>query len=858
MRMHLERSLLVVASSILAHVAIPDAARAGGQPSDGDGKLHPVLQRRLAESGEPVKAWVFFADKGHSTADARNAAVDVVARTYNTRAVQRRSLRSDRARHGEPLFNTLDLPIAERYVAAVESTGARIDVRSRWLNAVSAHLTPGQAARIAALPFVDRLEAVRQSRRVEVLNVRDVGPGPFSSGAAGRDLDYGASLAQLSQINLIALHDAGYTGQGVVVGILDTGFQRSHDAFNWPLHPLSVIAEYDFVDDDDDTGIEPGDPFSQHNHGTMILGCLGAYAPGSLIGGAYNASFVLAKTEDITQEVPAEEDDFVAGLEFIESNGADMSTASLGYIDWYSQSQLDGQTAVTTIAMNIHTSLGVHHCNAAGNEYHDSDPATSSLIAPADAFQVITCGAVDSGGGIAFFSSDGPTADGRVKPEVLARGVSTHTVSTSSDTTYTTADGTSLSTPVVACAVACLIEARPYWTVDQMREFLFETADYYVEHETFDPLYIRGYGIVDAFGAYSHEALSILLPDGMAEFVTPGEPITIPVEIQDGSEQFVEGSAVVFYRYDGGAWQSAPLAALGGQQFQAVLPEPVCGDVPEYYFAATGSAGTTMYNPPTAPADVYSAGVAHVVELFNDDFETDQGWTTESVDLETGVWERGVPAGSGLRQDPVSDFDGSGQCFLTDNTPGNFDVDGGPTRLISPVIDLSAAHEPVLEYARWWGNDDQDGDPFVVELSDDGGTTWALVEQVADVPNGWVPRTIAIRDHVSLTAQVQLRFSAMDNPNNSIDEAGVDAIRIRDIWCSPGSTGDVNCDGGIDFDDIDPFVAAMSCTGGSPDCWPPEYLPADCPWLNADCNGDNDVTFADIDAFVALIGSGSR
>ncbi|HPM25467.1 MAG TPA: S8 family serine peptidase, partial [Phycisphaerae bacterium] len=464
-------------------------------------ELHPALQQRLAETAGPVKAWVFFADKGvHSPAELQ-AALQTVAQTYNARAAQRRALRGLNAARDGALFDEHDLPVVPAYVEAVAKTGARLHITSRWLNAVSVWADGTQLAQIATLACVDRLEAVRRSQRPQPLNVQDIGPGPFPGGET-RSINYGNSLAQLTQINLVALHDAGFTGSGVIIGILDTGFHRTHEAFTNPLHPLSVIAEYDFVNNDGNTDYQTGDPSGQYNHGTMILGCIGAYKPGSLVGGAFNASFVLCKTEDTTQEVPAEEDNYVAGLEFIESHGCDMSTASLGYIDWYTQAQLDGQTAVTTIACNILTANGVHHTNAAGNEYHDSNPATSSLIAPADAFQVITCGAVSSSGAIASFSSDGPTADGRVKPEVLARGVSTNTVSPYSDTSYTTADGTSLSTPLVACAVACLIQARPYWTVDQMRQHLFETADYYVQNGTFDPLYVRGYGIVNAFGAY--------------------------------------------------------------------------------------------------------------------------------------------------------------------------------------------------------------------------------------------------------------------------------------------------------------------------------------------------------------------
>ena len=460
-------------------------------------KLSGALIHRLKMEPGPAKAWIFFTDKGITSPTQYRTAIKNLAATYNRRAIQRRMLRG-RAARGGGLFDQRDLPVKSTYIEAITANGARLHVTSRWLNAVSVYATRRQAEQIAALPFVDHLEAVGRSRRIKPVDVEDK---PFStSGQRGR-LDYGRSNNQLQQINLLALHDDGFTGAGVVVGILDTGFERSHEAFNHIFYPVTVVAEYDFVDNDGNTQAETGDPYSQHEHGTKILGCIGSYKPGDLVGGAYSASFILCKTEDTTAEYPAEEDNFVAGLEFIEMNGGDMSTSSLGYIDWYTQADLDGQTAVTTIAVNISTSLGVHHCNAAGNDYHDSNPSTSSLIAPSDAFQSITCGAVYSDGEIAYFSSDGPSADGRVKPEVLARGISTYTVDPHSATSYTTANGTSLSTPLVACAVACLIEAKPQWSVDQMRSALFETADYYVANGTYDPLYVRGYGVIDALAA---------------------------------------------------------------------------------------------------------------------------------------------------------------------------------------------------------------------------------------------------------------------------------------------------------------------------------------------------------------------
>jgi hypothetical protein len=289
-------------------------------------KLHPALVRLAEGSDEPVKAWVFLADKGIRSEPQYQDALRQVERTYNRRAIWRRAVRADNARRGGALFDERDLPVVEAYVDAVAATGARVQVTSRWVNAVSVWAGRQQLEAISGLPFVRALQPVARGRRIDDgLDVQELGSGQPPEAGEGSPRgglpNYGLATEQLSQINLIALHQAGATGSGVVIGVLDTGFRRDHVAFNHPDKPLTVLAEYDFLDGDFNTDIEPGDPSAQHFHGTSILGTMASYAPGDLIGGAYDASFILCKTEDTTAEYPAEEDNYVAGLEFIEANG---------------------------------------------------------------------------------------------------------------------------------------------------------------------------------------------------------------------------------------------------------------------------------------------------------------------------------------------------------------------------------------------------------------------------------------------------------------------------------------------------------------------------------------------------------
>lgn len=457
--------------------------------------LAPALERALAnQPAASQRVWIFFTDKHVDGAGTLPSAIAARRSTLPDRTLHRRELRGDRS----DALAVADLDVPAAYTDAVRATGATLRHTSRWLNAQSADVTPDQLRTIAALPFVRLIQPVAHAAPRPPMPATPIADQPAPRGILGPAF-YGPAYNQLNQIGVVAAHNAGYTGSGILIGILDSGFRLTHTAFNQTVnaHPVQVVDQYDFVNNDSNPGPQPGDPPEQHRHGTYILGTIGAYKPGVLVGAAYDASFVLAKTEDVSQEVPVEEDNYVAGLEWIEAHGADLATSSLGYIDWYTQADLDGQTAVTTVAVNTATALGLVCCTAAGNEGNDASPATSHLIAPADAMSVLTCGAVDLNGVITYFSSDGPTADGRVKPELLARGLDTATVAAEDNSAIIAVSGTSLSTPLLAGGTALLIQAHPNWSAAKIRRVLLHTADRFTNTGLPDPLFVRGYGIVN-------------------------------------------------------------------------------------------------------------------------------------------------------------------------------------------------------------------------------------------------------------------------------------------------------------------------------------------------------------------------
>lgn len=439
----------------------------------------------LNKASASEKMWIYFTDKDNSGQNI----------TLDDKAIQRR-LKVD-------IKDTwYDRPVAQSYIAVMEELGAVIHNKSRWLNAVSITSDINIINEISLLPFVKKTVPVAVYKK----NKRDFSQLQSSRKLSVIDsLDYGYAQEQIEQINCHTAHQAGYTGQGVRVLILDTGFNTERSVFD----SLTIIDEWDFINNDGNTENEANDYSSQHNHGTMVFSTLAGYDPGNLIGPAFGAEFLLAKTEDVTNESQVEEDNYVAALEWGEQLGADIMSSSLGYLDWYSYCDMDGNTGVTTIAVDIATSLGMLCITSAGNWGTSSPPPNPCdtlyyyISAPADADSVISVGAVNSNGEIASFSSHGPTYDGRIKPEVCARGVSTWGVNANSDS-YRTGSGTSLSAPLVSGAAAVILSAHSDWTPMQVREAMMMTAD-----RVDNPDNNYGYGVIDVMAAIDYETSSI-------------------------------------------------------------------------------------------------------------------------------------------------------------------------------------------------------------------------------------------------------------------------------------------------------------------------------------------------------------
>ncbi|MCP4582080.1 MAG: S8 family serine peptidase [candidate division Zixibacteria bacterium] len=453
--------------------------------------------------------WIFLTDKGPD--------IEERILEFQKTLPERTILRRQKATENEIVADAYDLPVYSVYRDSLNQYVKTFREESRWLNAMSAIIIEDNLKVIEHLSFVEKIRPVAksdpQSLNYEIAESWQA--GDFNFEASPASLDYGQSFRQVEQINAIRAHEQGYHGEGVIICFLDTGFLTYHHAFDH----MNILAAYDFINDDDFVGFDqdqdlPGQP----NHGTGCLGTIGGYYPGELIGPAFAASYILCKTEETGSETAVEEDYYVAGLEWGERLGADVASSSLSYSDWYTTDDYDGQTCITTIAANIAFRKGMILCSSMGN----SGPGKFTLGAPADSRYSLGIGGVQWNGLLYSHSSWGPTADGRIKPDVCARAVKTIAATPYTTDGFGKWNGTSLSCPLVAGAVALVIQARPQWSPEMVKEAVKETAS-----QAHHPDIRFGWGIVNTMDAINYPSFSGYIVDNETKH---GLPIEIKLE----------------------------------------------------------------------------------------------------------------------------------------------------------------------------------------------------------------------------------------------------------------------------------------------------------------------------------------
>jgi len=370
-----------------------------------------------------------------------------------------------------------DILVSKNYLHALTTSGNVIHV-SRWLNAVvlQSELTASELK--DKFDFIAKIEYISSTNNNKVVKNERI---------TNKSLDYGPALHQSNQINANCLHNQGYRGNDVYLAVIDAGFENmnSINYFDSVYSNNRVLDQYNFLDNS--TAV-----YGLSGHGTAVASCIVAHKPFpyEYAGTAVNVDLALYVSEDVGSETLIEEFNLVMALERCDSVGVNIANISLGYFDYddsttsHVYADLDGETTIASIGVNVAFSKGIFVVTSAGN----SGPSTIST--PCDANDVLCVGAIKSDGELASFSSVGPAADGDVKPNVVAMGEDAWFINADGDRVF--GNGTSFSSPIVSGAVACLMQAYPDKTVQQIKLSIEQSA-----HQFANPDNFKGYGIPD-------------------------------------------------------------------------------------------------------------------------------------------------------------------------------------------------------------------------------------------------------------------------------------------------------------------------------------------------------------------------
>lgn len=471
-----------------------------------------------------------------------------------------------------------DLPLNQEYISQIEKDGIRIQNKLRWFNAVTAYLTEAEKSKLTGLPFVEKIEPVKKFvfKSPEPEQTPVLLKQPSDSFA----FDYGPSFGQLQLSDVPAVHSKGITGKGVLLGLLDTGFNwKNHES----LKDATVVAEYDFIFKDNLTQNDSLDHPEQHNHGTLVFSIVGGFKDSSLIGSAYGADFILAKTEDIRSEKHIEEDNYAAAIEWMESYGVDITSSSLGYSTFdppefsYSYSDMDGKSTIVTRAVETAFRKGVVTISSAGNE---GGTSWYYITAPADGINTLAIGAVNNQNQIASFSSRGPSYDGRIKPDVVTQGVSVYCANAGNFSGYITASGTSVAAPIASGIAALLLSAYPHLKNTQVRNILKETAD-----NSYSPNNDIGYGLLSAVNAIEFPNLK----------ASEGTYILNKMFIMKNN--IFPQTVFIHYSTNGTDYTEAQMQFSDSSKYTFKFPYLFNDELVDFYFSYEDNTGATFREP---------------------------------------------------------------------------------------------------------------------------------------------------------------------------------------------------------------------------------------------------------------------
>ncbi|SHI78673.1 Por secretion system C-terminal sorting domain-containing protein [Mesonia phycicola] len=422
------------------------------------------------------QAWVYFNSKENVTAAIANPISILTQRAI------------DRKNSHNISIDERDVPINEAFVTTIKNqTGIEVKAKSKWFNCVHVLGSVEDINALSSFSFVDKILFADTSLNNKIKTTeQEVFTEKHLESFV--DFNYGNTSVQIEMLHVDYLHENNYTGEGMLVAVMDAGFPEVNTlaGFSRLRNNNDLIGGYDFVD-----RTANYDAFAGSSHGTLVLSNMAGYIQNSFVGTAPDASYYLFRTEDTNSETPLEESYWVEAAERADSLGVDVINTSLGYSSFdnpnhsYTPADMDGDTAFITKGANIAVEKGILVVVSAGNSGNST--SFNIIAAPADG-QVYSVGAVDATEQYASFSSIGPTADGRVKPDGMAQGSSATVIDTNNQ--VTTANGTSFSSPIMAGAITSLWQSNPNKTNLEIMQLVRESSSLYTS-----PTNQMGYGI---------------------------------------------------------------------------------------------------------------------------------------------------------------------------------------------------------------------------------------------------------------------------------------------------------------------------------------------------------------------------